>query len=140
VACKEAGLRGDNFYSAQLLARVACHDFEGVTTRADEGPRLVSSLGARPILLLRNHGVLVAGGSLCEAFSLLWQMQRACEVQCVSDGMAGPNRPVAPAVLAEIGQHLAPMRTGGSRPGELLFKGLLRRAGIDLARVLEPGC
>ena len=140
VACKTAGLRGDNFYSAQVAGRLAYHDFEGITTRSDEAPRLVASLDDRPLMLLRNHGALAAGGSLPEAFSLLWQLQRACEVQWAADAMQGPNQPIAPQVLAEIGSHAAAMRPGGTRPGELLFKGLVRRAGLTLDRLLDPVC
>ncbi len=139
VACKASGLRPDNFYSAQLVSRVAYHDFEGITTLPDEGPRLVASLGAKPILLLRHHGVLVAGASLCEAFSQLWLLQRACEVQLASDSMAGPNGEIAPQVLAQINQQAQAMRPPGMRPGELLFKALLRRAGITLERLLQSG-
>jgi hypothetical protein len=58
VACKKEGLRYDNFYSAILHGHVAYHDFEGLTTDSSEQPRLVASLGASPILILRNHGLL----------------------------------------------------------------------------------
>ena len=40
VSCKESGLRHDNFYSAMLYGDVAYHDYEGVTTKLDEQPRL----------------------------------------------------------------------------------------------------
>ncbi|MFP3247494.1 MAG: class II aldolase/adducin family protein, partial [Paraburkholderia sp.] len=40
VACSQSGLENSNFYSAQLHDMVAYHDFEGITIRADEGPRL----------------------------------------------------------------------------------------------------
>ena len=39
VACKEEGLRHDNFYSAMLYGDVAYHDYEGVTTTLDEQPK-----------------------------------------------------------------------------------------------------
>ncbi|HVC10832.1 MAG TPA: class II aldolase/adducin family protein, partial [Burkholderiales bacterium] len=60
VASKKDGLRYDNFYGATLYGQVAYHDFEGVTTDLAEQPRLVASLGAKPVLILRNHGLLVA--------------------------------------------------------------------------------
>lgn len=131
VACKASGLRADNFYSAQLHGRVAYHEFEGITTRADEGARLVASLGDKGVMLLRNHGVLVAAATLPAAFSLLWQMQRACDVQLASDCLAGPNHPIRPQVLDEIASHVPAMRPGGARPGEMLFAGMVRRAGVD---------
>jgi ribulose-5-phosphate 4-epimerase/fuculose-1-phosphate aldolase len=135
VACKASGLRADNFYSAQFHGRVGRHAFEGITTRPDEGRRLVASLGPHPVLLLENHGVLVAGDTLPAAFAQLWMFQRACEVQLAADTLAGPSTPVAPAVLDALPGHIAPMRPGGARPGEMLFRGLLRRAGLTPAAV-----
>lgn len=133
VACKAEGLRHDNFYSAQFAGRVGYHDFEGITTRPDEGARLVQSLGAHPVLLLRNHGVLVAGRTLPEAYARLWMFQRACEVQCASDGLRGANQPIAPEVLAGMERDMAPMRPGGAQPGAMLFAAMVRRAGVTFS-------
>src|SRR5580704_12372321 len=52
VACSQAGLENSNFYSAQLHGMIAYHDFEGITVRADEGPRLVASLGEKRLMIL----------------------------------------------------------------------------------------
>lgn len=132
VACKQDGLRSDNFYSAALHGLVACHAFEGVTTSLDEQPRLVASLGEREVLVLRNHGLLAVGPHVPGAFGRMWSMQRACEVQLASDAMAGANVPVAPAVLEAIPAQLRPMSAaaGATRRGELAFEALLRKAGI----------
>ncbi len=133
VACKEAGLRSDNFYSAMLCGDVAYHDFEGITTDPAEQPLLRASLGGCDILVLRNHGMLVIGRSVPDAFQRGWTLERACQVQMASDAMAGPNRAVRPEVLERIPQQRAPMRTGNSKPGQLAFDGMLRRAGIRYA-------
>lgn len=132
VACKEEGLRSDNFYSAALHGLVAYHDFEGVTTDEAEQPRLVASLGSKEVLILRNHGLLVLGPHVPGAFGRMWSAQRACEVQLAADAMAGPNRAVPASVLERIPGQLQPMAqaTGGARRGELAFEALLRRAGI----------
>ena len=81
VACSEGGLAQNNFYSAQLHDMVAYHDFEGITVHADEAPRLLASLGNRPLMILRNHGLLAAGPTLPLTFTRLWTLQRACDVQ-----------------------------------------------------------
>jgi ribulose-5-phosphate 4-epimerase/fuculose-1-phosphate aldolase len=129
VACKKEGLRFDNFYSAVLYGQVAYHDFEGVTTDLAEQPRLVKSLGAKPILILRNHGLLVACPSIPQAYLTYWGLQRACEIQVATDGMRGENLPISQRVLDET-----PARTqafnADPRPGGLPFDALLRRAGI----------
>ena len=84
VACTQEGLQCTNFYAAQLRNRVAYHDFEGITLRADEGQRMVRNLGSRPLLILRNHGLLAVGRSVAQAFAYLWTLNRACEVQAAT--------------------------------------------------------
>ncbi|MFJ1255434.1 class II aldolase/adducin family protein [Cupriavidus sp. CuC1] len=87
VACSQAGLSMDNFYAAQLHGRLAYHDFEGVTVHADEGPRVVKSIGSAQAVILRNHGLLSLGTSIPQAFSYLWTLQRACEIQVAGAGL-----------------------------------------------------
>jgi ribulose-5-phosphate 4-epimerase/fuculose-1-phosphate aldolase len=97
VACTQSGLAQNNFYSAQLHGRVAYHDFEGITIHGEEGPRLVKSMGDKPAVILRNHGLLTYGASLPQAFVLLWTLQRACDVQVMQSSL-GPAIPVPEAV------------------------------------------
>ncbi len=127
VASKEEGLRHDNFYSAMLWGDVAYHDYEGVTTKLDEQPRLVASLGRAQHLILRNHGLLVVGPDIPTAFNRLWVLQRACEIQIASDGGRGPNRSIAPEILAGVP---ASRVAGKSDTHRLIFDAMLRRAGI----------
>ena len=135
VACKKDGLRFDNFYSSALYGQVAYHDFEGITTDVGEQPRLVGSLGAKPVLILRNHGLLVACPGVPEAFSTYWTLQRACEIQATTDAMRGENLPIAQSVLEATPARAAVFRSG-PRPGGLAFDGALRRAGIRYEDVI----
>ena len=93
VACLESGLSPSNFYSAQLHGKLAYHDFEGITVHADEGPRLLKSIGNKPAVILRNHGLLAWADSVPRAFAVLWLLQRACEIQLATQSM-GPARPI----------------------------------------------
>ena len=130
IACKAGGLRADNFYSAMLAGRVGYHDFEGITTGADEQPRLVASLGTNDVLILRNHGLLAVGAHIPAAFVTLWTLQRACEVQQMADAMSGANLAVADHVLRAIPEQLKPLQMQGERFGEAAFEATLRRYGI----------
>jgi ribulose-5-phosphate 4-epimerase/fuculose-1-phosphate aldolase len=103
VACSQGGLRMDNFYSAQLHNQVAYHNFEGITLHADEGPRLLNSIGNKQAVILRNHGLLAWGHSLGNAFAVLWTMQRACEVQLATYSM-GPGIPISDEVQLKCAQ------------------------------------
>ena len=115
VACSQAGLSMDNFYSAQLHDRVAYHDFEGITVHADEGPRVIRSIGQRPAVILRNHGLLAWGDTLPYTFAVLWTLQRACEIQ-VAGAALGPTLPIPEAVQRKASQdalQFDPRRGGG---------------------------
>lgn len=132
VAAKKDGLRHDNFYSAGLQGRVAYHDFEGITSTLDEQPRLVRSLGAHSLMILRNHGLLALGASVPSAFRNCWRLQRACEIQAASDAMVGESLPVPPAVLEHTGERVAAFQAGGDFD-QVVFDACLRRAGIRRA-------
>ena len=99
VACLQGGLQQTNFYTAQLHGMVAYHDFEGITIHADEAPRLLASIGSKPAVILRNHGLLAWGHNLPQTFAILWTLQRACEIQLATFSM-GTAIPVSEAVAA----------------------------------------
>lgn len=99
VACSEAGLENSNFYSAQVNGMIAYHDFEGITVRADEGPRLVADLGDKRLMILRNHGLLAIGTTIAQTFARLWTLNRACEIQ-VAGAALGRARLIEPEVAA----------------------------------------
>ena len=100
VACLQGGLQQTNFYSAQLHDMVAYHDFEGITIHAEEGPRLLHSMGNKPAVILRNHGLLAWGKTLPQTFAILWTLQRACDVQLATFSM-GAAIPVSADVAAK---------------------------------------
>ena len=131
IAMKEAGLGHDDFYGALLHGRVAYHDFEGISLRADEQPRLVRSLGDKHVLVLRNHGLLAVERDVPAALRLMWHVQRACEVQTLADAIAGPNRRLSEQVQRQSAADAAAFEPAGQLE-RLLMASLLRRAGVSL--------
>lgn len=99
VAGKKEGLRHDSFNGALLYGQVAYHEFEGITLQPDEQQRLIESIGDKPIMILRNHGSLVTGRSIEQAFLSMFGLQTACEVQCAVDACAGESIRLPASVL-----------------------------------------
>ena len=125
VCCLDDGLSYTNFYAAQLWGKVAYHDFEGITVHAEERARILASAAGKPVLLLRNHGPVAIGFSLANAFSLMWLLQRACEVQLAAQSM-GALRPIAvPALEACVRDSLNFNPAFGA--GQDVFDALQRR-------------
>ncbi|MSP95732.1 MAG: class II aldolase/adducin family protein [Betaproteobacteria bacterium] len=129
IALKEGGLKHDDFYGAMLFGRAAYHDFEGISVRTEEQPRLVNSLRDKDVLILRNHGLLVCERDIPAAFRLMWHLQRACEVQCAADTIPGPNRVLSDAVRRQSAQDAANFEPRGKLE-RMLMASLLRRAGL----------
>jgi len=125
VCSLEGGLQPINFYACNFMGQLAYHDFEGVTVRDEEGPALLKSLGDKRIMMLRNHGPVVMGKTLPDAFIKYWALQRACEHQLATLSMGKPI-PVAADVIAvhqrDIGQTAIP---GGSGAAE--FAAMVRK-------------
>ena len=106
VCSLHEGLSYTNFYAAQLYGKVAYHDFEGITVHDDERQRILASAAGKPVLLMRNHGPVTIGFSLAHAFSLLWLLQRACEVQQAAQGMGALRTIAQPVLLACVRDSL----------------------------------
>ena len=90
VSALERGLQPVNFYACNFIGQIAYHDFEGITVREEEGPRFLESLGDKRVMMLRNHGPVVMGSTLPEAFIVHWALQRACEIQLATMSMGQP--------------------------------------------------
>ena len=135
VACKQAGLGHDDFYGAELYGDVASHAFEGITVHDEEGPRLLASLGDKRILILRNHGLLLVGSDVFNAFRWMWTLQRACEVQVAADALAGPNVPLSDAVRRASARDAREFEPR-DRLERMIFAGMLRRAKLGAADLL----
>jgi ribulose-5-phosphate 4-epimerase/fuculose-1-phosphate aldolase len=126
VACLEGGLQQTNFYTAQLHNMVAYHDFEGITIHAEEGPRLLNSMGNKQAVILRNHGLLAWGKTLPQTFAILWTLQRACDVQLATFSMGAMAKPipVSDAVAARCTHDALQYPDKGG--GEDLFNAMTR--------------
>ena len=122
VACLKEGLSPTNFYAAQLHGKVAYHDFEGITVDEGEKGRMLKSIGDKPAVILRNHGLLAWGPSVPEAFMMLWTLQRACDVQIASSS-AGALNPIRDEVFAQTVRESGP---GEKRTCEDVFAAMVR--------------
>ena len=78
--------------TARFYGRVAIDDgFSGMTLSDAEGDRAARALGSdKSVLLMANHGVMVIGASVAEAFDAMYYFERAAEtlMTCYATGRA----------------------------------------------------
>ena len=81
VSVMKRGLLPLTQQAMRFTDRIAYHDYEGVYFTDDERRRLQASLGERMVMILRNHGTLVCGRTISEAFDIMYYLERACQAQ-----------------------------------------------------------
>ena len=89
-----------------------------------EKPRLQADLGQANHLMLRNHGLLVVGSSIAEAFLLMYNFESTCQIQLAAQA-GGPLTEVDPRIIEGVG-HAMRTQTNGLG-GAFAWPAMLRK-------------
>lgn len=104
--------------------RTAYHDSEGLANNLSERERIAADLGDKQVLILRNHGTLVVGRTVAQAFSMMWHLEAAMRAQV--DALAsGQELTLCSDELAE-----AISSRGFNEPGEVRSNGVTNPMGF----------
>ncbi len=99
VSTTREGLLPLNQTAQLVIGDLAYHDYEGVALDHDERPRLQADLGTKNLMLLRNHGTLTIGGTVAEAFTRMYYLERACTMQVRTRALGAELYPTHPDVI-----------------------------------------
>jgi len=94
VSAQEQGLLMISQHAMRFHEGLAYHDYHGIVLDAFEQPILLESLGDKDAMILRNHGLLVCGRDVPDAFDNLYYLERACQAQVAA--LAGSAKLVVP--------------------------------------------
>ncbi len=125
VSAQENGLLPISQQSLFALASVAYHDYEGLALNEAEKARLVSDLGNKGFLILRNHGLLTLGKTPAEAFLSMYILETACRIQILAQSGGAPLRPVPQPIVEGVAAQLDAVTVG--KGAQLAWPGLLRK-------------
>ena len=111
--------------TAMRFLKIRYHDYQGVVLDDKEKVSLVANLGTGETLMLRNHGALVVGKTVGEAFNWMHRIELACRSQLAAMACNTPLSKVSPQVLEETWNNYQP---GTRRPfGVMEWPALLRK-------------
>jgi ribulose-5-phosphate 4-epimerase/fuculose-1-phosphate aldolase len=115
----------------KFYGRVAYDDaYNGLALDEAEGDRMCASLGDADVLFLANHGVIVTGDTIGNAFDDLYYLERACTLQVTAMQTGRSLRIVPQEIAAMTGRQ---MQEESQQP-RLHFEALKRMLDRD-----EPG-
>ena len=124
VSAQREGLLPLSQHALRFEGELAYHDYEGLAFSPREGESLVRALGGKTALLLRNHGLVVLGRTVAEAYVLAVTLIKACRIQIAAQsGNAALHRP-RDKVIALAAEQL---RDGGAVEGVAEWPALLRK-------------
>lgn len=108
--------------------RIAYDDkYGGVALSNDEGERMCRAMGDKDILFLRNHGVIVSGPTVAQAYDDLYYLERAAMVQVLAMQTGRPLHNIDEATA----EHTARQIAGEAQQAFLHFESLKRLLNRD---------
>ena len=128
VAALKDGLLPVSMFSTAFHDRLSYHDYEGPSFDLDERERLLAHLGDNRAMILRNHGLLVTGATVPEAFLRLYRLERACQIQ-LDAAAAGPLTMLSDNAAKSSGEGIDQFSkgAGAGNMGALEFGALMRK-------------
>lgn len=135
VSAMASGLLPATQTAIGFIGRVGYHDYG---FGGDACERLVRDFEGRDTVILRNHGVMIAGRTIAEAYVQLHNFQMACEAQVMlmaaGSELQYPSQAVLDAQAKGFGQWLNRPQGPRDPAGCLEWQAALRmlaRKGVD---------
>jgi len=125
VSAQREGLLPISQQAMLALQSLAYHDYEGLALNEDEKPRLVSDLGDKNHMILRNHGLLTVGRSPAEAFLAMFLLERACKIQILAQSGNSELVRVPDPIVRLVESQVKAVTVG--QGAALTWPGLLRK-------------
>jgi ribulose-5-phosphate 4-epimerase/fuculose-1-phosphate aldolase len=100
VSAQKQGLLPISQHALRFYQDIGYHPYQGLALSSQEQTSLIANLGNKKAVLLHNHGSIVCGSSIQQAFYLMDVLDKACKIQL----LAGSNEYLVcpPAAICEL--------------------------------------
>jgi ribulose-5-phosphate 4-epimerase/fuculose-1-phosphate aldolase len=76
--------------------------YAGTADTLEEGERLAKLIGDKRVLFMKNHGVLVVGDTVAQAYRRLYKLERVCRAQVLAMGTGQPLEVLSDAIVRQV--------------------------------------
>ena len=113
--------------AAYFHGHVAYDDtYLGTADFPEEGERLARLIGDRHVLFMKNHGVLVVGDTVAQAYRRLYKLERVCRAQVLAMGTGKSLEVLADEVVAQVQAPPVNDRHSRAERERLYFEAMMR--------------
>ena len=107
--------------------RIAYDDsYSGLADSLQEGERLAGLMQDKNILFMKNHGILVVGDTMAQAYRYLYKLERVCRNQILALGTGRPLEVLSQEVVARVQAHNPHDRHSRQERERLFFEAMMR--------------
>ena len=100
--------------------------YAGTADTLEEGERLARVIGDKHVLFMKNHGVLVTGENVAQAYRRLYKLERVCRAQVLALGTGKPIEVLSEAIVAEVQSPPVNDRHSRSERERMFFEAMMR--------------
>ena len=100
-------------------------DYKGLAFDTAEGDRLAEVMGDADVLMMANHGVMIAGRTIAAAYDDLYYLEQTCRTLVLAFSTGQPLKRVPQDVAAATARQMG--RNGGEREGAKTHFAALKR-------------
>jgi len=116
-----------NQTAAFFHGHVAYDDtYAGTADTLEEGERLAAVIGDRHVLFMKNHGVLVVGATIAQAYRRLYRLERVCRTQVLAMGTGRALKILSDEIAAKVQAPTEDDRHSRSERERLYFAAMMR--------------
>jgi len=106
--------------------------YTGTADSLEEGERLARLVGDKPVVFMKNHGVLVTGETVAEAYRCLYMLERVCRAQVLAMSSGEPLAVLADDIVAQVQMPPGNDRHPGGERARLFFEAMKRILNREL--------
>ena len=100
--------------------------YAGTADFLEEGERLARVIGNKKVLFMKNHGVLVVGDTVAQAYRRLYKLERVCRAQVLAMGTGQPIEILSDQIVAQVQSPPADDRHTRAEREQLYFDAMMR--------------
>jgi ribulose-5-phosphate 4-epimerase/fuculose-1-phosphate aldolase len=113
--------------SAFFHGHIAYDDnYSGTADTLEEGERLAAAIGTCHTLFMKNHGVLVTGSTMAQAYRRLYLLERICRAQILAMSTGRPLKVLDDKVIALVQTPAPDDRHNRDERNRLYFEAMMR--------------
>ena len=120
--------------SAAFITKMVAYDndYAGLAHSLSEGERLAHMVQARPIVFMKNHGVLVTGDSMAQAYHRLYRLERVCKMQVLAMSTGQPLELLSDDLVSAVGTPNPDDTHSRAERERLFFEAMMRVVDREL--------